>query len=74
MALHIGTLIAVVAYFWRDLIVYARDGLRMIFKRREPATPEGRLAWLLVLSSVPAFLIGGALRRHHRREAGHASR
>ena len=59
VALHIGTLIAVVAYFWRDLIVYARDGLRMIFKRREPATPEGRLAWLLVLSSVPAFLIGG---------------
>ena len=59
VALHIGTLIAVVAYFWRDLIVYARDGLRMIFKRREPSTPEGRLAWLLVLSSVPAFLIGG---------------
>ncbi len=59
VALHIGTLIAVVAYFWRDLTVYARDGVRAVLHRREPITPEGRLAWLLVLSSIPAFLVGG---------------
>ena len=59
VALHIGTLIAVVAYFWRDLTVYARDGVRAVVHRREPITPEGRLAWLLVLSSIPAFLVGG---------------
>jgi undecaprenyl-diphosphatase len=59
VALHLGTLIAVVAYFWRDLNVYARDGLRVIVKRGEPVTVEGRLAWLLVLSSIPAFLVGG---------------
>ena len=59
VSLHLGTLIAVVAYFWRDLVVYARDGLRAVFRRREPVTPEGRLAWLLVLSSIPAFVIGG---------------
>ncbi len=59
VALHIGTLVAVVAYFWRDLIVYARDGTRAVFKRSEPVTEEGRLAWLLVLSSIPAFLVGG---------------
>jgi undecaprenyl-diphosphatase len=59
VALHIGTLIAVVAYFWRDLVVYARDGLRAVFRRSEPVTQEGRLAWLLVLSSIPAFVVGG---------------
>ena len=59
VALHIGTLIAVVAYFWRDLTVYARDGVRAVLHRREPITPEGRLAWLLILSSIPAFLVGG---------------
>jgi undecaprenyl-diphosphatase len=59
VALHIGTLIAVVAYFWRDLHVYARDGLRAVFRRSEPITQEGRLAWLLVLSSIPAFVVGG---------------
>jgi undecaprenyl-diphosphatase len=59
VSLHIGTLIAIVAYFWRDLAVYARDGLRAVFRRHEPVTREGRLAWLLVLSSIPAFAVGG---------------
>ena len=52
VALHLGTLVAVVAYFRRDLVVYVRDGLRMVVARQRPATAEGRIAWLLVLSSV----------------------
>jgi undecaprenyl-diphosphatase len=59
VALHLGTLVAIVAYFWRDLEVYARDGFRALSRRGEPLTDSGRLAWLLVLSSIPAFLIGG---------------
>lgn len=58
VALHLGTLIAVVAYFRRDLIVYVRDGLRLVVSRQRPATAEGRIAWLLVLSAVPAGLAG----------------
>jgi undecaprenyl-diphosphatase len=56
VALHIGTLFAVVAYFRKDLVVYARDGMRAIVHR--PATPEGRLAWLLLLSALPAAAVG----------------
>jgi len=59
VALHIGTLVAVVAYFWSDLVVYVRDGARAVFHRDEPVTEEGRLAWLFVLSSIPAFIVGG---------------
>ena len=58
VALHLGTLVAVVAYFRRDLVVYVRDGLRMVVARQRPATAEGRIAWLLVLSSVPAAVVG----------------
>jgi undecaprenyl-diphosphatase len=61
VALHIGTLVAVVAYFWRDLTIYVRDGVRAAVHRHEPASHEGRLAWLLVLSSIPAFIVGGLL-------------
>jgi undecaprenyl-diphosphatase len=55
VALHLGTLLALVAYFWRDLVQLTRAGLR----RGALATHEGRLAWLVVLSAVPAGITGG---------------
>jgi len=58
VALHLGTIVAAIAYFRRDLRVYVRDGLRLVLDRRRPATPEGRLAWLLVVSTIPAALVG----------------
>ncbi|MBK5331493.1 MAG: undecaprenyl-diphosphate phosphatase [Ilumatobacteraceae bacterium] len=58
VALHLGTLVAVVGYFRRELVVYVREGLRLVMHRERPATPEGRLAWLLVLSSLPAAVAG----------------
>mgnify|MGYP000247503185 FL=1 len=58
VALHLGTLIAVMGYFRHDLVTYIRDGLRMVFQRQRPSTPEGRLAWLLVVASIPAALFG----------------
>ncbi len=58
VALHLGTLIAVVAYFRKDLVVYVREGIRLVAKREKAGSPEGRLAWLLVLSSLPAAAVG----------------
>ena len=58
VALHLGTLIAVAGYFRKDLAKYIQDGLRMVFQRQRPSTPEGRLAWLLVVASIPAALFG----------------
>jgi undecaprenyl-diphosphatase len=58
VALHLGTLVAVVGYFRHDLVVYVREGIRLVVRRERPADPEGRLAWLLVLSSIPAAIAG----------------
>lgn len=58
VALHVGTLVAVVAYFRRDLWRYVRDGTLLVVQRRRPSTPDGRLAWLFVLSSIPAAVVG----------------
>src|SRR5215207_6249294 len=60
VALHIGTLVAVIGYFRRDLVTYMREGLRLVVSRERPSTVEGRLAWLLVLSAVPAAAVGAA--------------
>jgi undecaprenyl-diphosphatase len=58
VALHLGTLVAAVVYFRHDLVVYVREGTRAVVDRRKPITREGRLAWLLLLSTVPAAVVG----------------
>ncbi len=58
VALHLGTLVAVVGYFRRDLARYVRDGVKMVMGRQRPATTDGKLAWLFVLSSIPAAIAG----------------
>jgi undecaprenyl-diphosphatase len=54
VALHLGTLLAVVAYFWRDLLGMARA----LVRGRSSADPDRRLAYLILASTVPAALIG----------------
>lgn len=56
--LHWGTLLAVVGYFWRDLTTLAGAALRGLGARRPFATTEARLAWLLILATMPAALAG----------------
>ena len=58
VALHVGTIIAAVGYFRKDVVVYVREGTRLVVAREKPATAEGKLAWLLVLSSLPAAAVG----------------
>ncbi len=58
VALHIGTIAAAVAYFRRDLTIYVREGIGAITRRDQPTTPEGHVAWLLLLSTIPAALVG----------------
>lgn len=55
VALHLGTLVGAVAYFRRDLARYAVAGLT------QPRTTDGRLAWLLAMSAVPAAITGALL-------------
>ena len=56
VALHLGTLVGAVAYFWQDL-------LRLACAPGWPCSSgtghvDGRIAWLLVASAVPAAITG----------------
>jgi len=53
LALHLGTLIAVTVYFWRDLFSLAYEGLT-----RGTRTVNGRLAWGIVLGTIPGAVFG----------------
>ncbi|MDQ3553521.1 MAG: undecaprenyl-diphosphatase UppP [Chloroflexota bacterium] len=56
--LHLGTLAALLVYFWRDLIRLGIAWLASIRDRRLADDPERRLAWLLLLTVIPAGLVG----------------
>ena len=58
VALHLGTLVAVVGYFRRDVSTYVVEGTRLVFQRKIPPTTEGKLAWLFVLATLPAAAVG----------------
>ena len=57
VALHVGTLVAVVAYFRSDLARLATAWLASV-RRREIATPDERIAWFVVVATIPAAVVG----------------
>jgi undecaprenyl-diphosphatase len=57
VALHLGTLFGVVAYFWRDLSRITASAFRGVARRRFD-TYEDRLPWYIALSTIPAVLVG----------------
>ncbi|HEX9375404.1 MAG TPA: undecaprenyl-diphosphatase UppP [Actinomycetota bacterium] len=57
VALHIGTFVGALAYFWRDIVRYLGAWGRSIRKRRAETIDE-RLAWYLVLGTIPGALAG----------------
>lgn len=56
--LHLGTLLAVLAAFWRDLVQILAAWWRGLRRRRPLETAHARLAWWIVLGTVPATLAG----------------
>ncbi|HET7478309.1 MAG TPA: undecaprenyl-diphosphatase UppP [Rubrobacteraceae bacterium] len=57
VALHLGTLVAVVSFFWRDLVRMALAFLRSL-RHRDMTDQDQRMAYLVIASTVPAALIG----------------
>ena len=55
---HAGTLLAILSYFWRDLIAIARAVLAGLAQRQPLATADARLGYFMVLGSIPAAIVG----------------
>jgi len=56
--LHLGTLVALLGYFARDWLRLLGAAVASIRERRIGTDPDRRLAWLLILATIPAALIG----------------
>ncbi|HEX7590343.1 MAG TPA: undecaprenyl-diphosphate phosphatase, partial [Candidatus Limnocylindrales bacterium] len=59
--LHMGTLLALILYFWRDWMTLIPAGLASIRDRSLRDDPDRKMAWLLVVATIPAVLVGPLL-------------
>jgi undecaprenyl-diphosphatase len=57
VALHLGTLVAVAAYFWSDFIRLIRAWFGSV-SRRSISSPDERIAWFVAAATIPAGIVG----------------
>jgi undecaprenyl-diphosphatase len=60
-AIHLGTLTAVLIYFHATVIDLVKSWFASLRARRWDISPSSRLAWLLLIATIPAGLAGIAI-------------
>jgi undecaprenyl-diphosphatase len=56
--IQIGTELAVVLYFWRDIVTIAGGWLRGLFSAEAREALEWRMGWFVIIGSLPIVLLG----------------
>jgi len=60
VAVHLGSLVAVIVYFRNEIWTMLRDFFPTLIGR--PATPDARLAWYVILGTIPVGVAGLAFK------------
>jgi len=56
--IQIGTELAVVVYFWRDIVSIISKWCLALVGRHDRKDPEVRLGWLIIVGSIPIVILG----------------
>lgn len=56
LALHAGTLLAILIYFAKDWIALISGGFKLAVKKEK--TTEGKIFWYIIASTIPAGILG----------------
>jgi undecaprenyl-diphosphatase len=62
VGLHVATAIAMIAYFWRDWLRIVR-GFFSSLRHRSVKTADQRLAWMIILATIPVGIVGALLQK-----------
>ena len=57
VAVHLGSLLAVVGYFRHEMISIGGDWLASL-SRSQPASRDARLGWMIILATIPVMVSG----------------
>lgn len=55
VALHIGTLVAILVFFFKDWISLIKGGYNQVVKKEK--TTEGKIFWYIVIATIPAGIL-----------------
>ncbi len=55
---QVATLVAVIGYFWKDLVAIAKAMLSDLWHKQPFRSQDSRLGWLILLACVPAGIAG----------------
>jgi undecaprenyl-diphosphatase len=55
--LHVGSAVGLLIYFWRDWVEIVR-AFFVTLRRRQISTATERLAWLIIVTSIPTGILG----------------
>ena len=67
VVMHLGTALALIAYFWRTWLDFATA---ILFRRGPKAEGERRIFWRVVVATIPAVIIGFVLEKELKRAFG----
>ncbi|MCM1012425.1 undecaprenyl-diphosphate phosphatase [Brevibacterium sp. XM4083] len=56
--IQIGTELAVVVYFWRDIVSIISKWCLALVGKHDRKDPEVRLGWLIIVGSIPIVILG----------------
>jgi len=56
--IQLGTVAAVIVYFWRDLVRLARAFVEGLRRGQPLGTPDARLAWFVIVGTLPVAILG----------------
>ena len=60
---QLGTLLAVIIYFWKDLVTIIRAVIHGLMIRKPFEDVNARLGWMVVLATIPAGIAGLFLKK-----------
>jgi undecaprenyl-diphosphatase len=58
VTLHLGTALALLAFYWRDWAALLRAFFKTAVKGRLDADPQGKTIWLVIVGTIPVGLLG----------------
>jgi len=58
VSLHVGTALAILAYFWKDWLTLAREMITGLVSGEPFGNAERKLAWYIIVGTLPAAVLG----------------